>query len=173
MGKKIKLFLLFTGLAIPALTYGHGGVQKQAGNTTIYISQNPISPLVGEEIEITFVLKQGLNEPLVNADVELALIDTFYGDESRDKVILTQQKKTDANEAFEFSYRFNKESYFDVDLKFKDLKTGEIQQTGYLIQPRNRTIMYKNNVLVIFAVGIAGIIIGLGINNTSRKLTHL
>lgn len=164
MAKKISLILTILLIIFsPMFAMAHGGVQKQAGNTTVYLSQNPISPLVGEEVSMTFVLKQGLNEPLTNLNVTLSVVDTFYGDATKDKTVLVEQKETDANGAFEFSYTFDKENYFDIDIKFNDPKTGEPQETGFLIQPRTTEIRYRNNRLAIFAAGIAGIIIGLGI----------
>lgn len=133
---KYSWLLIFCFLAFPVYAFAHGGVQKQAGNTTVYISQNPISPLVGEQVHITFVLKQGLNAPLRNMPVILTLIDTYYGDESRDKIILKKSETTDANGAFEFQYIFSKQNYFDVDVSFVDPTTKTRVSTGYLIQPR-------------------------------------
>lgn len=132
-----RLFILIASfLAVPSLVLGHGGFQKQAGETTVYIIQNRVSPLVGEEVEFNFVLKQGLNSPLKTTEVELAVIDTFFGDESKDKTIFNKTLKTDENGSIDFSYTFSKENYFDVELSFADPKTQKRVTTGFLIEPR-------------------------------------
>ena len=130
-------FVIFLGL-MPLQSEAHGGVQKSTGNIVVYISQSPISPLVGEKVKFTFVIKRKDElQGLQNFRVNLTMIDTFYGDETKDKIILSTEKKTDANGAFQFDYVFNKENYFDIDLAFKDPITGEQENTGFLIQPRN------------------------------------
>lgn len=135
MATYIAAIIIFFALLLPQAS-AHGGFQKQAGNTTVYITQTPVSPLVGEQVHLTFVLKQGLNEPLRQLPVTINVIDTFYGDESKDQVMHTEQKQTDFNGAFSFSYTFTKENYFDIDLAFTDPATGREEETGFLIQPR-------------------------------------
>lgn len=159
-------FIIFATLLFifsPFAAQAHGGVEKSVGNTTIYLTQTPLSPLVGEKVKMTFVFgKIGTTERLRNLDVELNLIDTFYDDATKDEIILTQQKKTDENGAFEFEYTFNKENFFDVDLKFKDPATQEDQDIGFLVEPRSIKGIRFDIIELLLTAGV-GIILGMGI----------
>ncbi len=134
------LFFLFI---LPNLVYAHGGFQKQAGSIIISIIQDPISPFVGDKVKFSFTaidqavqVKESLNEQeLTNWPVQLTLIDSFYGDQSKDKVILRKDVTTDVNGDFSFEYTFPKEGYFDIEFTLKDSK-GQVQNTGFLVQPR-------------------------------------
>lgn len=167
-----KAFLLLSiaiaAVGMPLAAIAHGGVEKTTGKTSVYITQSPISPLVGETVKFTFVLKQGVNTPLRNLPVTLTLIDTFYGDESKDKVILTEQKITDANGAFNFTYTFPKENYFDIDLQFTDPETGEKENTGFLIQPRftNKT---RTDYYTLASVTVGGVLLGFILRSFINK----
>lgn len=170
MTKYFKIVLLALALFFSAgFAYAHGGVEKRAGNVTIYLTQNPISPLIGEKVQFTFVLNQGDNiDRLGNFPVTLTLIDTFYGDATQDKTILTQNFTTDANGAFQFEYIFNKENYFDIDLKFKDPVSGKNEDLGFLVQPR---FSEKNsiNLWQIIPSLIVGLILGLKLYPTIQQ----
>lgn len=161
----MKFVLIFITLfiATPFLAQAHGGVEKSSGNTTVYLTQDPLSPLVGEKVKMTFVFgKTSTTYRLRNVEVELNLIDTFYGDATKDKIILTEKKKTDANGAIEFEYTFNKENFFDIDLKFKDPATGELEDLGFLVEPRSIGRM-RVDIVEILLIGGAGVVVGLGI----------
>ena len=152
----------------PLSATAHGGVEKSVGNITVYLTQAPLSPLVGEKVKMTFVFgKVGTTERLRNLNVELNLIDTFFDDATKDQVVLTQQKKTDENGAFEFEYTFKKENFFDVDLKFKDPSTGEEQDIGFLVEPRSVSRIRLDIVEILLIAGV-GIVIGLGIKRYSK-----
>lgn len=154
------LVAIITTLLLPMLVVAHGGVEKTSGKTSVYITQSPISPLVDEEVHFTFVLKQGVNAPLRNLPVKLTLIDTYYGDESKDTVILTETKQTDANGAFQYSYTFNKENYFDIDLSFIDPTDNTEQEVGFLVQPRMPSSIKNTNINTIIA-GTVGLVLGM------------
>lgn len=163
MNRKTKLAILIFIALLPSIALAHGGVQKSAGNITVYITQSPISPFVAEEVQFTFVLgKTDSLGRLREWPVTLTLIDTFYGDESKDKVILSEQKKTDANGAFQFTYTFPRENYFDIDLKFKDPTTGKEENTGFLVQPRLATNTHTDYYKFV-GIAIASAIVGAGI----------
>ncbi len=179
-----KLLYSFTLLLlVPASIYAHGGAAQIAGNTVVSIKQNPLSPLIGEEVSVSFVLRdrQDVSKPLPGIPVRIRLIDTFYGDESKDQIILTKNIKTDVNGAFDFSYTFNKQNYFDIDLTYDDPETGEELETGYLVYPRDprEAADYKalpvsveqkeySWILISFTSGIIGLIAGILLR---RKLT--
>lgn len=147
---------------LPTTIFAHAGVQKKGDNIIVTFYQSPISPLVGEEIKLTFVVTDQNLTPKINTEGALILIDTFYGDESKDKVILTKQFTTDANGAVEFTYTFDKENYFNIELQFKG-QEEKWQHIDYLIQPRQTgKIITKTQDLrvfqLLFAVGTGAVL---------------
>ncbi|HYV33346.1 MAG TPA: hypothetical protein VE973_00660 [Candidatus Limnocylindria bacterium] len=168
--KKIFFIISLIILVTPMLALAHGGVSQNIGNVIVYLNQSPISPLVGEKVDMNFVVRDISNQPLSKLDVKLTLIDTFYGDESKDKEILQQNFKTDNNGAFDFSYTFNKENYFDVDLDFVDPITHKSENTGFLVQPRAaKTESDKIQLLQLFIASIGGLVVGLLITKIFKK----
>lgn len=150
------LILTIFLITYPDIVLAHAGVFKRSGNTLITIYQNPISPLVGEEVKFTFAITDLDYNRIENLDLKLTLIDTYYGGESKDRIILTKQFKTDANGVFEFKYTFNeqnsfgeKENYFNIDLSFRD-KDGKDQQIDFLVQPRDSNEQIQNTPLMFF-----------------------
>jgi hypothetical protein len=139
-----KRYLFFittiTGLLLSfSASLAHGGFEKRAGDTVVYVTQTPVSPLVGEPVTVNLVFQANDSlERWKNLDVHIKLVDTFYGDESKDKVIYQTVSKTDANGSLNFYHTFDKENYFDLDISFTNPKTGKPEETGFLIQPRNR-----------------------------------
>jgi hypothetical protein len=156
MKKFLVLILLF-----PLTALAHGGVSKDVGNATVYLNQSPISPFVGEKVVMAFSLKDKNSQPLKNLTVKLTLIDTYLGDQSKDKVILTQNVVTEVNGDFEFDYTFPKENYFDVEMDFADPITHEDLNTGFLVQPRDVS-RYK---ILIAVVGVGCLAIGYWIGS--------
>lgn len=164
----VLLFLLLLGLLFPPDGLAHGGFSKKTGNITVYVLQDPISPLVGEQVRMFFTLRdesvtveKDLSEQnLVNWPVTISVIDTFYGDASRDKIILVKELRTDVNGNFNFEYIFDKENYFDIELDFKD-KAGANQEIGFLIQPRKVPANLENQQIIAYSV--FGLLIGLGL----------
>jgi hypothetical protein len=125
-------------LCLPLLVSAHAGIEKQAGNVTVYLKQFPLSPLVGEEVKFYF----GFNDwtkhtQLGNMIVNVRVIDTFTGDESRDTTIFEKKFTTDANGDFDFPYVFTKENYFDVEVSMVDPSTDAPVVTGMLVQVRD------------------------------------
>jgi hypothetical protein len=109
----------------------HAGVMKAAGDTDVVLYQMPISPLVGEAVEMTFVFTEhDKNDQRRNFPVTLKLIDTFRGDESKDTVLETKSLMTDVNGAITFTYVFPKENFFDIELSYAD-QNGKEQVIGF------------------------------------------
>ncbi len=164
--RQLHKIIFAVGLAvlfIPTTTAAHGGFEKRAGDTVVYITQSPISPYVGEKVTINMVFQQYNSlDRWKNLDVQLKLIDTYYGDESRDRVVFTTTETTDVNGSLNFSYTFPKENYFDVDLSFTNPQTGKKEETGFLIQPRNKSpVPSRTYLLWISPALVGGIIIGM------------
>jgi len=158
----ISLFPLF--LLFPFTALAHGGVSKNLGNTVVYLNQSPVSPLVGENVDMNFIIRDLNNQSLANLPVSIRMVDTFYGDASKDKEILTQQLTTDPNGSLDFNYTFKKENYFDVELTYQDPVTHAPESTGFLVQPRAAVSYYW---LAIAA--LAGIAAGLLIAKLRKK----
>ena len=167
----VILFICAIFFSFTTIAFAHGGFEKRSGDIAVYILQTPISPLVGEKVEIYFTLKDDSiksndlsDKNLVDFPVILSVIDTYYGDATKDKIILKKQMRTDANGSFAFEYTFNKENYFDIDLDFVD-KKGEKREVGFLIQPRKSgTIItsVKNLQISEFFLSLsAGVILGV------------
>lgn len=162
--KKI-LFFVFLFLTFPTVAFAHGEFEKNAGNVIVYINQIPIAPLIGEKVRFSFSFRdknvkvdRDLSvQNLVNVPIRLNVIDTFYGDESRDKTIYQKKFITDANGNFDFEYTFNKENYFDIELSFLD-HDGKPQSTGFLVQPREPKS--KGSIFDYLPFLITGILIG-------------
>ncbi len=148
---KKYLGLLFLALFFYAQTsFAHGGVSKNVDNSIVFLTQSPISPLLGEKVHFSFSLKDASYNAQAHKDIRLSVIDTAFNDEANDKIIFTQRLNTDVNGDFDFSYTFHKQNYFDIELTFLDPKTGSPETTGFLVQPRdNRGFLTTNIGLII------------------------
>lgn len=160
--RTILLFITTILLLHPPLTaFAHGGFEKRAGDTVVYVTQTPISPFVGEKVTINMVFqKYDTFDRWKNTDIHIKLIDTFYGDETKDKTIYTRTETTDVNGSVNFSYTFEKENYFDLDISFINPQTGKVEETGFLIQPRRRSVWALSSQaqqisLLTLALGVA------------------
>ena len=177
--KKIILSFILLILFVTQVS-AHGGFEKNANNTIVYITQEPISPLVGEKIDFTFqfrdptvVVKKDLSvQNLANIPVEVSLIDTYTGDESRDKTIYKKTLVTDENGNLSFSYTFTKENYFDIDLSYKD-HNGKVQETGFLVQPRGPKKEVKTREIgsreIIISMLLIGLVVGIILGRRTKR----
>lgn len=175
----IFFLLLTTYYLLPV--YAHGGFEKNANNTVVYITQNPTSPLVGEKIDFTFqfrdptvvVAKDLSVQNLANIPVEITIVDTVHGDESKDKVISEKTYTTDENGNINLSYTFPKENYFDIEFEYKD-HLGKIQQTGFLVQPRALKKEVKTKEIgsreIIISMLLIGFVTGIILGRRMRKV---
>ncbi len=160
----LSVLLVATFFVLPGLAFAHGGVEKSTDNVVIFLTQTPLSPLVGEKVKMNFVVASSKNklERFKNFEVQLSLIDTFYGDASRDRTILSETRRTDANGAIEFVYTFEKENFFDIDLEFVDPVSKEKDDLGFLVLPRtNPTIINNTSVWNYVTAVTIGLILGL------------
>ncbi len=125
-------------------SFAHGGFMKEAGSVKVYVKQVPVSPLVNEKVKFNVAFRDAAipdggeinKQDLAYKPVTVRVVDTFYGDESKDKVVSTKVYMTDRTGTIEFSETFTKENYFDIDFAIKDDK-GEVQKTGFLVLPRD------------------------------------
>lgn len=165
----MKKILIATFLFAAANAYAHGGVSQNVGDAIVFLNQTPLSPLVGENVNLSFSITDSEFAPLANREISVAVIKSVLNHPEQDQQITKQIIKTDANGSFDFSYKFETSDYYDVELTFADPKTAGDDTTGFLIQPRDVAVQTKkSNVLLILTVGIAGVIMGL-LTGLNRK----
>jgi hypothetical protein len=130
-GGFIAVFILqFSGQSL-----AHGGVEHNTADGVVTLFQTPLSPVTREYTVASFIFADKTGSRLTNMPVKLTVTDTYYGDESKDKVILTRELQTDANGLISFGFRYPKPDYYDLDLDFD--MNGKPQEAGFLIQVRN------------------------------------
>jgi hypothetical protein len=152
--KRLYFVWLLVLVAMPAILSAHGGVSNQSGNIVIFLTQQPLSPLINEEVKMTFSVKNKDFTAIAGAQVGVRLIET-NNDPSLDNVIVTENITTDVNGNFDFTYKFDKEGYYDVELSVPDPSTGELAVIGFLVQPRQVQLPWMRIIiatLIIFAV---------------------
>jgi hypothetical protein len=164
----MRKFFILVLLLVPWVSGAHGSVSKNVGNAVVYLNQTPLSPFVGEKVNLAFTITDTKFQTLKNTDVQLVLVDTFFNDASRDQTILTQNLKTDDNGALLFEYRFPKSDYYDVELSFKDPVTGVEEATGFLVQPR-QTVANKFDWMSIGITALAAIAIGYIVGRMAKR----
>lgn len=137
MKKFLFVAAIFLSLFVFPLTiFAHGGVEKRAENILVTLFQTPLSPFVGEKVNFAFILTDiSKNTRLVNKSARLVVTQTALGDPKKDKVILTQNVRSDVNGTINFSYAFPSTNYYDIDLQLGKAK-DEGSVTGFLVQPR-------------------------------------
>lgn len=159
--------LLFYFLSA-SIGFAHGGMKQIGGDIIVTDFQTPLSPYVGEKVTSTYIFTNSANVRLVNKPVTLKLIDTYYGDQSKDKVILTKQMTTDVNGIIFYDYTFNKANYFDTELTFTD-SHNVLQTIGFLIQTRDRTSPYLSWFIPIGVSVILGLSTACFVNRIYPK----
>jgi len=182
--KKVLLVSLLALLIVPSLVLAHGGVEKSSGNTTVFLTQSPLSPLVGEKVNLTFVLGRtgGSTERLAGVEVLMTVIDTG-ADESQDKEIYSVRKTTDANGAVVLDYSFTKENFFDVELSYRDPANNRSEEVGFLVQTRSASqatspineqpnqppVPMKSDVPGLVIAFVGGLVVGVLIQRSLKR----
>ena len=153
--------ILVLGMAMPAFVVAHGGFEKIVDDYIVSFTQDPLAPLVGENVTIYVQLMDKDFQPIKDTDVTLTITDTSTNDPASDVVIFNDRYRTNVNGAFNFNYRFNKENYFDVEVAFIDGKTGREEQTGYLLEPRTvpKQLLVVSTLGALFAGLFAGTVL--------------
>jgi hypothetical protein len=144
-------------LAVPVSAWAHGGVEKTVGTVRIYLNQAPLSPLVGEEVSMSFVFAPASDSlaRLADIGVEISVIRTTFDRPEEDEVISTQKFATDANGGIDFRHVFPTADYYDVELKFTDPVTAQEAVDGFLVQPRQPAGHDRGLVIAWALVGLA------------------
>ena len=154
--KKLILASSLVGiLLMPMTVLAHGGVQHNTDDAVIALYQTPLSPVVREYVETDFIFSDKAGARLKNMSVKLTLTDNYTGNEAKDKVVLVQNTKTDANGILRFAYRYPKPDFYDIDLDFT--VNDKPQEGGFLLQIRNP---YKNwyslTYIFVLLIGLGG-----------------
>lgn len=154
MFKKLLFVVVGCSLLIPAMVLAHGGVEHNTDDAVVQLYQSPLSPVAHEFVKADFIFADKVGNRLQNMPVKLTLTDTHQADESKDKVILARDTKTDANGIVSFGFRYSKPDYYDIDLDFA--LNGKPQEAGFLVGVRNP---YKNwyslGYVAVFGLGCA------------------
>jgi hypothetical protein len=156
---RILLAIAAVSLIFPAGALAHGGVFNLSNSVMVYLNQQPLSPLVGEKVELVFSVMNVQYEPLRNTPVSLRLVETS-NDSTQDRTILTESKTTDVNGNFAYEYSFDKEGYFDVELTVADPKTSQPSIVGFLIQPRALSSQAPEPQKISYGIAAAGAVLG-------------
>jgi hypothetical protein len=149
-----KLFSVILGLLLlPSIASAHAGVSKRVGDVSVFLNQNPLSVFKDEPVNFVFSLVNSKHEALKQTDVEVTVVKNFTGDESRDEQVFSETRKTDENGVIEFAYSFPDESYYDVELRFKDPLSGADDETGFLVQVRENIVTQERSVKILLLAG--------------------
>jgi hypothetical protein len=124
---------------IPVAASAHGGVEHNTDDAVVTLFQGPLSPIVRDKVKTDFVFSDKNNHRLKNTPVKLTITDIHEDHPEGDRIILTQNLKTDVNGILSFEKRYAKPDFYDIDLDFR--VNGKAQEAGFLLQVRNP---YKN-----------------------------
>src|SRR5581483_4287547 len=104
--KLVRNLSVLIFVLMPVTAFAHGGVSQNIGNAVVILNQSPLSPFVGEKVQMAFTITDTKLVAIPNLGLELTLTDTYFGDAAKDKLVETQQLRTDANGTFVFDYVF-------------------------------------------------------------------
>jgi hypothetical protein len=166
--KHLLLVAIAALLLAPIFTLAHGGVSNQSGNVVVFLVQQPISPLIGEKVAMTFSIKDKDLNAITGIVATLKLVQTDSADPSKDKELLVEQKAVDVNGNFSFDHTFNNVGYYDVEITLPDPVTKEPVSVGFLVQPRspNPPSFY----LLLVVACFVGIVLGFSFNRVKKQL---
>lgn len=171
--KRLYIGLLFLLLVVPSQLLAHGGVSNQAGNVVVFLNQQPLSPLVGEEVHMTFSVKNKELQTIPKVNVVLKLIQTG-NDPSQDQIIFTENKSADVNGNFDFTYKFTEEDYYDVEVALQDPVTNELVVIGFLVQPRSPAQSFFDQYLywIIGFIIVDGLIVAYAVAKSKKPVQY-
>jgi hypothetical protein len=149
--KKLLSVLFLVLLSLPGMLLAHGGVSNQSGDVIVFLTQQPLSPLLNEDVRMTFAVKTLDLVVMPGVNVNLRLIET-NSDSAQDKTIASETKTADVNGNFDFTYKFTKEGYYDIELVVPDPVTGEPAVMGFLVQPRQAVLPWLRIVIAILVI---------------------
>ncbi|MBI2984151.1 MAG: hypothetical protein HYY50_00810 [Candidatus Kerfeldbacteria bacterium] len=165
----VKSLLISLVLLWPVTALAHGGVQQHVGDTHVTLIQQPLSPLVGEPVQLSFVVSDQDSQPLPKESLTVRVIETSP-DANRDREVARTQLTTDSNGVAAWNFVFPAERLYDLALDLPDATTDNDHAIGFLVEPRDVTLPvgYPTS-RVLMAMGI-GILVGIGLMQTKAAL---
>jgi len=160
MNQIIRIFLggvtvmIFTFGFLP-WAYAHVSFGEYAGNYAVAWVPEPRSPFVGEEVEMTFYLRDlrgySVNEPFI---VTVVIQETFADDKERE--IFTASPETVQDGIYKINYRFTRSGNYRVEFNFgKPDEPNVIRDTIYDIEVRETPgISYQTALMVFFPLAL-------------------
>lgn len=135
----ILLSLHFSSILISA----HENNDIIAKDYKVSIKHEPLSPLAGEEVKVTFELEtQGGIKPANFNGKFIIKKETSL----ENKVIYQKAAQTDANGVAGIRYKFSEEGYYDIEYIWGD--DPEKDSAGVLLQVREATSFFAKDELI-------------------------
>lgn len=130
-------------LFLPGIASAHTGQSQQIGNYFVGITLYPLSPFVGEDVQVSFDFEDKIRKPAEGVKGKLVIkettVDQFVAKEAvvGNKVLHEESGTTDASGSVGISYKFEKEGIYDVDFVWGD--DPETESAGMQIFVREPT----------------------------------
>ena len=127
-------------LSLPLPSFAHNENENSSDEHIVEVSQDPLSPLMGEKVRIEFIIKDKQGIPAANLGGELTVKKRnnrkLVGNDTKQDVDIVYQRSdsTDRQGTIEISYLFKDEGIYDVEFSWdKETKKDSV---GKLIQVR-------------------------------------
>jgi hypothetical protein len=140
------IIFLFVFLLLPNHALAHTGQEQAIGNYKVEISQNPLSPFVGENVQVTFTLENSAGKALEGLKGKIVIKETtikLYEEKDTElgsKIIYEENGITDTSGNVGISYKFKKEGVYDVEYIWGN---NENESAGQLIFVREPTSYFQ------------------------------
>jgi hypothetical protein len=145
--KYIKLlfsvFVVSIFILLPNIASAHTGQSQLIGKYFVGVTLYPLSPFVGEDVQVSFDFEDRFRRPAEGVKGKLVIkettVDQFVEKEAvvGNKVIHEEAGTTDGSGSVGISYKFEKEGIYDVDFVWGD--NPETESAGMQIFVREPT----------------------------------
>lgn len=135
----LSLLVAFTLLS-PQQALSHSGIGQEVGKYHISFTQEPLSPLVGENVKVTIRVTDENDEPVSNLKGNLIIKKTVIKQnvgkdaEQEQKEIYRKRETTDTDGNVGIAYTFNEQSLYDVEFSWG--QNEETESAGLELFPR-------------------------------------
>jgi hypothetical protein len=114
-------FLVAFTLLYPQQVLSHSGIGQEVGNYHISFTQEPLSPLIGENVKVTVRVTDENDKPVSNLKgnviIKKTVIKRYVGKdaEQEQKEIYKKPGITDTDGSVGIAYTFNEQSLYDIE----------------------------------------------------------
>ncbi len=125
-GVFFSLCFFYSVYISPLLIFAHQENQQIINDYKVSISQDPLSPFVGEDVQVNFELKMEDGTPATNINGKLIIkkfkTKTYIEKESEteSEIIYQEKSQADANGIVGLAYKFSKEGFYDIEFIWGD-----------------------------------------------------